>query len=81
VSPLRQIIRGCGYVDGYGSHPGTGILIALVVMGGIAGAQGAGWRGFLFGACMMLLIFGPIYLFGAYDRGRPNQPKDINHGQ
>ncbi len=65
---IRAIVYGCGYVPGYGSHPGTGVLVAFVIMGAIAGAH-AGWRGAVFGAGAMLGVFGPMYLWGAHDRG------------
>jgi len=69
MATLRYIIRGCGYLDGYGEHPGTPFLIAMVVMGFVAGAQ----RGLLvglIGAGVMLAVFGSMYLCGAHDRGR-----------
>lgn len=49
------------YSEKYGSHPGTGILIALCFLGGVSG-------GFL-GALIMFAVFCPIYLVGAYERG------------
>lgn len=59
---LRQIRRGCGTLPHLGPHPGTWILVALVAMGAIAGT----WLG----AGIMLLLFGPIYLAGAYSRAK-----------
>lgn len=66
---LGHIIRGCGYVDGYGEHPGTLTLFAFVAMGAAAGARG-GWIGAALGAAGMLAVFGPMYLYGAYERSR-----------
>jgi len=54
---LRRIRRG---VRG---HPGTIPLLALVGMGWVA--AGTWW-----GAVVMLGIFGPPYLVGAWGRGR-----------
>ena len=69
---LHHTVRGCGYVDGYGDHPGTIVLLAFVLMGAAAGAQ-AGWRGAVFGAVAMLVVFGPMYLWGAYERSRESE--------
>lgn len=30
---LSRTWRGCGYLEGYGEHPGTALLIVLVLMG------------------------------------------------
>lgn len=65
---LRRIIRGCGDLPGYGPHPGTPVLVVLIGLGAIAGLGRAGWRGGLFGALVMGVIFGSMYLYGAYDR-------------
>jgi len=65
VKTVKAILRGISYVEGYGEHPGTIILVWLVLLGAIAG----GWMG----ALIMLLVFGPLYLWGAYDRGRERQ--------
>lgn len=29
----------------------------------------------IFGACVALLVFGTLYLFGAYERGKPPEPE------
>jgi hypothetical protein len=52
-----------------GPHPGTFILVALVSIGGIAAG--------LLGAMVMLGVFGPVYLLGAYERSREdsNEPR------
>lgn len=66
---FSRLIRGCGYLPTCGSHPGTGILIILILCGGLAGAD-KGICGVFFGAGLMTLCFGPIYLYGAYDRAK-----------
>lgn len=63
------IRKGCGYLEGYGNHPGTGILLGLIVIGGIIGLQ-KGFFGSFIGATMMGSVFGTCYLVGAYDRGK-----------
>lgn len=66
---LEHVIRGCGNVPGYGDHPGAVTLIMLVLMGFAAGASRSWERAFI-GAAVMLAVFGPMYLYGAYDRSR-----------
>ena len=73
MNTIRHIIRGCGYLPGYGSPPGTPVLILFVLMGGLAGAQRAGWVGFLGGAGVLLAVFGPLYLYGSYERSREEE--------
>lgn len=68
-----RIIRGCGYLEGYGHHPGTGLVLGFVVattLTGLAEALDAGqsWlAGSLVGGLFSLPIVG-LYLYGAYDR-------------
>lgn len=64
---IQHIIRGCGKLEYCGEHPGTEILFVLICMGMIAGAKG-GLLGCLVGSGLMALVFGPMYLYGAYDR-------------
>jgi len=65
----KRIIKGIRYSEKYGSHPGNIWIIVLIVMGFIAG-YGVGLTEAIIGAAAMLAIFGPIYLFGAYERGK-----------
>ncbi len=61
---MRAIIRGMR------GHPGTSILLWLVILGFVAGLRdGAVLRGFA-GAGLMLACYGPFYLLGAHERGR-----------
>jgi hypothetical protein len=62
VKTLKAIYRGIGYVEGYGSHPGTPFLLILLMAGLLAG-------GFV-GVLIMAIFVVPIYLIGAYDRGK-----------
>jgi hypothetical protein len=64
MAALRYIIAGCG------SHPGTGVLVFFVLMGVISGLQRGDWEAGLIGGGVMLAFFGPIYLYGAYDRAK-----------
>lgn len=67
MTVLRQIIRGCGTLPHVGEHPGTVLVVFIVVLGVVAGGRG-GWLGALLGGVLMLGVFGPMYLWGAYDR-------------
>jgi hypothetical protein len=75
MSKIKQIIRGCGYVSGYGSHPGTLPVILFILLGGLAGIERGGLFGFLGGCIFMSLFLVPIYLFGAYERGKLSDKK------
>lgn len=73
---IQHAIRGCGNVPGYGDHPGTGFMVMLVLMGFSAGAS-RGWDRAFIGAAVMLAVFGPMYLYGAYDRSRSADRREI----
>lgn len=60
---------------GLSDHPGTMWMVLFVVMGFLAGFTGDEeikvrflWG--LGGAGLMLLFFGPLYLYGAYECGK-----------
>ena len=59
---MRRILRGLSYSEHCGSHPGTPVIAALVILGAVAGG--------IAGASIMAAVFGPLYLYGAYERGR-----------
>jgi len=67
---IRRIIKEMGYLDSCGYHPGTGILIAFLLMGGIAGAKNNNPWSFVTGAGIMGLLISPMYLIGCYERGK-----------
>ena len=66
---IRRIIKGCKTLPYMGSHPGTPYLFLFTALGGYAGSKGGIW-GTLGGASIMLLFFGPLYLYGAYSRAK-----------
>jgi hypothetical protein len=71
VNIFQHIIRGCGTLSQGGEHPGTVPLIGFSLLGGLAGYQSAEhWIGFAFGFTVTLLIYGPLYLYGAYSRSK-----------
>lgn len=61
--------QGCGYLDGYGYHPGSCFVAFLIALGAAAGAEGGG-AGSLSGAVVMAATFGSLYLVGAYERAK-----------
>lgn len=58
VACLMQGVRSS---PRYGDHPGTIPLLVLLGCGAAAG----GWVGI----AVMLILCGPVYLYGAYERG------------
>lgn len=67
---FRHIIRGAGYLEGYGHHPGTGMLLLFIFIGGIAGAERGGWAGFFGGMAFSSVFFLPLYIWGCIDRSK-----------
>jgi hypothetical protein len=65
---MHHIIRGCGELPTFGQHPGTGIVLILL----IAMTAAAGWHGLLIG-CIFYL---PMYFWGAYHRSMEDPPED-----
>lgn len=59
---LKRIWRGLHWSEKYGDHPGTPWLIGFVLLGIVA-------SGHLIGGVLMFVLFGPLYLWGAYERG------------
>jgi len=59
---LIAIWRGL-WSDRYGPHPGMLALVGLLLLGLVAGS----WLGL----GIMAAVFGPLYLIGAYERGKP----------
>ena len=50
------------------NHPGTPILVWVVVIGAIAGLPS--FERAILGALLMLVVFGPVYLLGAWERDK-----------
>lgn len=70
---LQAIWRGCGYVPGYGHHPGTGLILMWNAGAAFVGASEGGIAGALVGLLFMSPMTG-IYLWGAYERGERKEP-------
>lgn len=59
---IRQIWRGMYWMPYVGEHPGNAGVLIFTMMGAAAGG--------LIGAAVMLVFFGPMYCYGAYDRAQ-----------
>lgn len=67
---LRHIIRGAGYLEGYGNHPGTPLLFIFTVAGGLAGIEKGGLTGFIGGCIIAFVTTLPLYIIGCIDRSK-----------
>lgn len=65
---IKQVIRGAGYLKGYGEHPGNFILVIFLIVAAFIGGGFLGTSGAIFGFCLMALFIVPVYCFGAYMR-------------
>jgi hypothetical protein len=72
---IRDIIQGAKDLPGYGPHPGNGMVVLLIILGGIAGLHG-GWEGFIGGAAFMALFMVPMWAIGCIDRARSYQRRN-----
>lgn len=59
---MGTVIAGLRWSKTCGDHPGTVPLVMLVTLGLTAGG--------ILGAFVMLAVFGPLYLYGAWERGK-----------
>jgi hypothetical protein len=68
---ITRIRRGAAYSDKYGNHPGTLLFICFVCLGAVAGMSKENpISGPLVGASMILVVLGPVWLYGCYQRGK-----------
>ncbi|WP_430430237.1 hypothetical protein [Oceanicaulis sp.] len=72
---IRAIWRGCGYVPGYGHHPGTGLILMCNAGAAFVGVIEGGIAGVLIGLLFMAPMTG-VYLWGAHERGRKEPTHD-----
>jgi hypothetical protein len=80
IKIIRQILRGCGNLPCAGEHPGTTMLLGLIIIGLVAGSKNGFW-GVVVGGAVMAIGIGPIYLFGAYDRANLSDHVGTTEGQ
>lgn len=67
---IRHIVRGAGYLEGYGRHPGTGMLLLCIFLGGLAGIEHGGFIGFIGGCIFASVFYLPIYILGCIERSK-----------
>lgn len=67
---LKRVWMGAGYLEGYGEHPGTLIVFAMLLACGLAGVQKGGLAGFIGGAVFGAICVLPFYIIGCVDRAK-----------
>lgn len=65
---IRQIIRGAGYLEGFGEHPGNSMVVIMLLMCGLAGAQRGSWAGFFGGIVIGAMFILPLWIHGCIAR-------------
>lgn len=65
---IRQIIRGAGYLEGYGEHPGNSMVVIMLIVCGLAGAQRGSWAGFFGGTVIGSMFILPLWIHGCISR-------------
>lgn len=67
---FRHVRRGAGYLEGYGNHPGTDMVVMMILVCGLAGAQRGSWSGFFGGLVIGAVFILPFYIMGCVDRSK-----------
>lgn len=65
---IRQTIRGAGYLEGYGHHPGWAILGIIILASGLAGIEKGGLNGFIGGMIIGGICTLPMFIAGCIGR-------------
>jgi hypothetical protein len=65
---FKRIWMGIGYLEGYGHHPGWGMLAVFILVCGLAGVEKGHTAGFLGGMAFGTICFLPFFLAGCYSR-------------
>lgn len=69
-SVVKRIIRGCGYLNGFGHHPGWRMLIILSVMGALQMGSLHGWEYMWIGGITMFIPMLLPFFIGAHSRAK-----------
>jgi hypothetical protein len=69
MSVFRRVIMGAGYLPGYGAHPGTGAVVFLILLTGLAGSH-QGLAGFVGGSLIGTAVYGPMWIAGCLSRAK-----------
>lgn len=67
---FKRIWMGAGYLEGYGHHPGWGVIAIYVFASGLAGIENGGVRGFIGGSIIAVVIIAPIFMLGCVSRAK-----------
>lgn len=67
---FKRAWAGAGYLEGYGNHPGTGVVIVMILCTGAAAAQKGGLSGFIAGLAIGAVAFLPFYIMGCVSRAK-----------
>lgn len=82
VPLYRRIIMGAGYLEGYGEHPGTALVAMLILMTALAGSSSGGIAGFVGGAVIATLFYGPMWICGCIGRANAAlRAKEMNDAE
>lgn len=65
---LKQAVRGAGYLEGYGNHPGVDVVVVMILVCGLAGAQRGSWAGFFGGLTFGFVAIMPFFIAGCISR-------------
>ena len=65
---IKQAIRGAGYLEGYGEHPGKDMVVMMILVCGLAGAQRGSWAGFFGGTAFGAVMILPFFIAGCISR-------------
>jgi len=79
IRMIKRTIKGCGYVPGYGTHPGTPIIWYLTFLGFSINLVNGTLMMAIVSASLMLIIFGIPYLWSAHERAVDGE-KDFIRG-
>lgn len=70
---IKHIIRGAGYIEGYGHHPGNTYFLSFILLGGIVGFLMAESSRLIGGASLAfveIVAILPFYVMGCIDRSK-----------
>lgn len=65
---FKQMYRGCTTLPHVGDHPGTLVFLMYSFSTGLLCIENNGVIGFFKGSIIMMILLGPFYLIGAYQR-------------
>jgi hypothetical protein len=65
---IKQVIRGAGYLEGFGNHPGVDMVVIMLLVCGLAGVEKGGLTGFLGGMAIGAIFILPFFIAGCVSR-------------